>query len=549
MAASIGDGRAGQLEPLARWLSRDSTGLIFWLICAVTIVIACAITWAVGLPHIAVYGRDNFIMLDGGWRILNGQRPGTDFYSAFGPLSYLLTAAGFALTGKSLQGVVIAAVITGLALGFWTLSLVRRRLPAWAAYLAVLFLTLLWLAPFPIGEVFYLTSYAMQYNRLGYVLLSLILLEFFGARTNEKSGFSSGVAAALLLFLKMNFFVVAVLLIGVAYLITDKNRRHFVYLLSGFGLMSAAMLWYFHWDCSGMMRDVLTAAMARRARVNGLKEVFRILIRNATDIAALLGVAYLSCVLSPRTQEWSRRGKNFTIIAFVGIIFATDFLLSLSNTQRSGFPLSLIAILLLSARMGAGVKTKPEKDRLPSTVLSFLAVFLLLPTIVATLNSWAMVLAEKSRRLDEKPVSWVATPVLRGLIFNNHADPTGLDHETNNGEPYTSFVNEGLALLRANSNSSDRVLCLCFANPFSYGLFRQPARGGATFLEYTTNFTEEYAPSAKRILGNAEVVMYPKGRSSFLHLDLLLKRCTPELNAHYRKIAESKNWTMFKRSS
>lgn len=50
------------------------------------------------MPTVA-YGHDIFVSLDGGWRILNGQRPHLDFFTALGPIWYLLTAAGLKLSG------------------------------------------------------------------------------------------------------------------------------------------------------------------------------------------------------------------------------------------------------------------------------------------------------------------------------------------------------------------------------------------------------------------------------------------------------------------
>src|SRR4051812_6257031 len=41
-------------------------------------------------------------LLDGGWRIFNGQIPFHDFFSHHGPLAYYLTAAGMKIHGPSL---------------------------------------------------------------------------------------------------------------------------------------------------------------------------------------------------------------------------------------------------------------------------------------------------------------------------------------------------------------------------------------------------------------------------------------------------------------
>ena len=59
---------------------------------------------ALGVPRMRLFGHDVFISLDGGWRVLNGQRPVVDFYAQMGPAYYLLHAAGMWLAGTAAAG-------------------------------------------------------------------------------------------------------------------------------------------------------------------------------------------------------------------------------------------------------------------------------------------------------------------------------------------------------------------------------------------------------------------------------------------------------------
>jgi hypothetical protein len=102
------------LHRMSAWLEGGSVGLIFSTIGLAIVLLTCLAAWKVGLPHIAIYGQDTFIMFDGGWRVLNGQRPSIDFYSAFGPVSYLLTALGMALSGKSPVAAVYTTIFGGV---------------------------------------------------------------------------------------------------------------------------------------------------------------------------------------------------------------------------------------------------------------------------------------------------------------------------------------------------------------------------------------------------------------------------------------------------
>src|SRR5208282_286473 len=54
----------------------------------------------VGTPPISV-PWDTAILLDGGWRIINGQVPHADFHTPIGPLTYLLAAFGMKIAPPS----------------------------------------------------------------------------------------------------------------------------------------------------------------------------------------------------------------------------------------------------------------------------------------------------------------------------------------------------------------------------------------------------------------------------------------------------------------
>src|ERR1035437_8217272 len=66
----------------ARWVK------LYFIICAVCYFIFIAVTETGPVNR---YSNDVFLLLDGGWRILNGQVPYRDFYLAMGPLEYMIT--------------------------------------------------------------------------------------------------------------------------------------------------------------------------------------------------------------------------------------------------------------------------------------------------------------------------------------------------------------------------------------------------------------------------------------------------------------------------
>lgn len=525
-----------------RPLGRRSTALALSFI-----ALACGVTLRLGVPHAAVYGHDTIILLDGGWRVLNGQRPHVDFYSAFGPLSYLIAAAGLKLAGLRVTGLVYSTAAVGAVLGIWTWLLARRRLAAWSALLAVAFVVLFWLAPFPLGEPFYLTGYAMQYNRLGYVLSALVLLELFTRRSSfagrgilDWGGLSTGIAIGLLCFLKISFFFVAGGLLAAAYILRRHILRrtpwtHLPAVLAGFALVTLPLLAYLRWDLAPLFRDLAMAAAARHARFVEGYDPFRTVSRNFGTTLALLALAYLA-----------RRGGRRGAFSLAAVAIAADLVLAMSNTQRQGFPLSLLAILILADRMCGSWHAMRDPRRPAAALSALLALVALMPVLTDTLNAWGMVFRSSNISRTSGSRTTFDAPPLTGLTLEDHDEP-GVDPASHNGALYVARVNEGLQLLRRASSPRERIACLWFANPFSYALLRPPAQGGSAFYASGVNLTAMHSPSAARILGNSEIVIYPKDSPDDPEVETLLALVRPELIRDYTLAAESPQWILWRR--
>ncbi|MGC2108659.1 MAG: hypothetical protein WA655_04035, partial [Candidatus Korobacteraceae bacterium] len=183
----------------------------------------CGATAFIGAVPTRIFGHDVFLSLDNGWRVINGQIPHVDFVSSWGPVWYLASALGLSLSGHSANGIGYGNAIVALIVGCWSFFLSRNRLTSSARILLGFFLAALVAAPYPLGFPFYLSSHAMVYNRYGYALLGLILLECLApARDSEDGreegwigGISTGAALGLALFLKASYVLMAAVVIGV----------------------------------------------------------------------------------------------------------------------------------------------------------------------------------------------------------------------------------------------------------------------------------------------------------------------------------------------
>jgi len=516
------------------------------------ILATCGATLAVGLPQMTVDGHDVFGFFDGGWRVLQGQVPHVDFYSAMGPLYYLVWAAAFQITHYRVEGIVYVTAVLGVVLGLWSFAVVRNRFGALCATVGTVLLVCMWLSPFVIGDPFYLTTYAMQYNRLGYVLFLVIFIELFGAPDQNSpaqggwGGCSSGVALGLLLFLKANFFMVALIPLAYVYVFRMKDKRHGLLLVCGFLAVLLPMSWYLHWHLGSFVTDLRIAAAARVTQGALKTALVRISLRNFATIATLLGLGLLAQALPSEDKR-----KAFSILnrnwLWLLLVLACDFVLAATNQQRAGFPLSLIAMLLLVDQLVRCMT--PEQRQMQRGLAACLLLFVLamaLPQVTDLVNAWE---SQLMVRMGRSPMgAHIDAPQMVALGFKDHSDAIW-GATAHNGHLMTGRVNDGIALLRQHTTAAERIVCLCFTDPFSYALLKHPPRGGSPFFDYGYNVSDTSAPTAERLIGDADVVIYPKADEDPPTVATLMRICEPILAKNYRYLAESEHWVLLKRQS
>ncbi len=122
---------------------------------ALLLIIAaiCLIRAWIGLTGSSLFTHDAFMLFDGAWRMLNGQRPHIDFYSHVGVLTYVPTLVGMWISHGTAAGFGYGEALVGFLLGVWAYVLGRRRLSDAALALMCLGVVLMATATFSLGFV------------------------------------------------------------------------------------------------------------------------------------------------------------------------------------------------------------------------------------------------------------------------------------------------------------------------------------------------------------------------------------------------------------
>jgi hypothetical protein len=546
----VGDPAQSESLTRVRCLSRQLlSGHRATALFLITLLLACLVrAGGRGLP-VVVYGHDVICQLDGGWRVLNGQRPYLDFYPGFGPLMHLVVAAGLVISHYSARGLAYTSAMMGFFLGLWNYAIARNRLSTPGALLAGWFCALLVLAPFNIGEYFRNLTEAEVYNRYGYAFTSIVLIECFGPASRKPrkalTDVSSGLACGLLFFLKPTYFLVSAAFVFWACVMRGRAPRRLFAFFLGLSIVAAGFLFYLGGDVGAIYRDMHLQAQTRAAgplSANLLPATLESLFFSTM----LLGLAWLIGLGVPAESrgEWRPWVRApYRQLACAGIVSVAGILLLSTNFQTTGFPLSAVFAIVLGDSVLAQMSnpTGPaNRDRTLFRLALLLVVSLASAPIVVANTAGLAYGIVKSYRKDPWDTVLFHSGVLKELRMIGWSTPF-------DGVEYVTRVNDGLDLLQRSSRPDESVFSLDFSNPFSYGLQRRPAQGGSLWLYYRENFDDVHKVPPERMIGHADLIMVPKQPGDPAGFKGTWLVYGGFLTRHFNLAAESSHWYMYRR--
>jgi hypothetical protein len=469
------------------------------------------------------------MLFDGAWRMMNDQKPHLDFYSHLGFLSYVPTVVGLWIARGSAWGFGYGQALTGMVMGVWAFFLGRKRLADLSLVLMCIAVTLMTVAPFALGFPLKVGP-STTYNRLGYALIALCILEAVATTSGSDraefwGGFSSGCIAGISLFLKITYFVGAGMLLVMLVPCRMQKRIRWVGIALGFLTMVLVCCAYFDFNMRPMLHDLVTVGGGKRIHPGAY--LIDEILQNA---AVTLTFVVLAALL---LQNDRRSGSR---IAWAGIVVCClGLALILGNSEESGFPLASFLTIVILDQVNLLLPTSSEGMQFGRFAVFLMGSVLIGASLLSGLLGCAIGVA--GRIYIPNRVAPLHSPILGGFI------PAGDDFS------YGEFVNDGLALVNRYRRPGDTVMSLDFTNPFSYSLGIKPASGGATVLQYQTTFSDRFRPSARFLFGSADLVALPK-RFSDGSLDVMIERFYGSyLRAHFREIGESEGWRLFHRTN
>jgi|GEM_PF-5849340 len=498
------------------------------------------------------YGHDVFHVLDAAHRIRLGQVPHRDFYMPYGVLESALVAWLQKLCGRSplVFHLSRAALATVAALGAFALG--RRRMPArFAALYAVVVVATLagqHQLGFPVQDL----SHSATYNRIGYALLAIVLVESLpldartGAvgswRPNLVEGLASGFALGLCLFVKPTLPVIGGLIVVFSSGLGPARPFRAGGFVGGAVVALGVGGWLVRFDFASMLSDYLFAGGARANSVRGTVTgdlfldmsnrvsvdltVGRIVETIVNEAALIAVVAVLGGLAAGRPGArflGARRDAVVLALAFSGLSLMT-VITSWQWGESALMPMLAVAF---------GVLVVSEEHIRIARILASVATIPFLAKAFGSIVYACIFPALHPEYLD--PPHAFADPSLRGLMM------VGSDSACRR-QNYVSRVEGGVANLRKLGLAEAKVLVLDFSNPFPYLLNTDAPRGTGIVWHANSTVSEAFFLSPTRMFGDADVVIVPKCAEDPLAVNLLLGHYGATLDAAFRELDHDENF-------
>jgi hypothetical protein len=530
-------------------------GLGFLLVFSIELALVIAAT---GCPTINAMPWDVATLLDGGFRVLNHQKPHVDFYSPLGFLPLALIAAGMKIGSVSASAFAVIQALLLPALTLWAWLLLRSRTSAFFAVFLSLWIGVLAITPRSLGYSAPTISYAMQYNRWGWALLLIACIGLFlppRKGTGRIEPVSTGIIAGLLLFLKINYFVTVILAIAIRMIAASFDRRWFTRMALGFATVAAAGFWYLGFDFRAYLADLQLVASVQSvaARILSLSQL---VFDNAFDLWLLASVCIIA-VTQARSQD-EDGCPRFRTVAVPAALAALGIFTCSANWQELEIPTIALGVFLV-------VEPLRRRFLADGEALQFIAAALILMAMAGnalSVDASTLARAYASKRsptpkywpaFDAAPLRDMRIPLpfyMTPASIREGLQAGTLMWRGNAGDayPYVVWVNDGLSLLRPHTSPDSHVVVLEFSNPFSIALGLIPPTGDTFVWHYGRDYDENHFLAPQRVFRDATHVMIPKAPRT-LETETLSRMYAPILAAGFRRVGESGLWTLYERAA
>jgi hypothetical protein len=505
---------------------------------------------------------DNFIMLEGGWRVLQGHIPYKDFHSPIGPFIYYLSSLGILIKGNTILAITLANALVLPFVTFIAWKVSQARLTFSKSFLFCLLIIGLTIATRPLGWDYFSGSYSSVYNRYGYIfLLIAFLLLFVPKKTDSSFSLTDGLTIVCLLFLtflnKITFFLVFLGAILLSYYYFNRSLEWLLKLFGGF--LFCLLIFFVASGVSPtlMLQDIYWGQVAFSYNMssflrNGIKLVY-------SDMFSY-GLV-LVCGILIYLEE-----RNYLILMLYFI--CSSIFLTLASGTTTEIPLHAATLFVLSSFVKPlpNLKTfliirrsdrlaflEKHKTALVTSIAIFLFVFYTASqdfvslyrqfnNYEKTLNAGAqsfngIVLLDYPGEMRWDADSYSQDKVARRISESEKYPP---------GE-YRQILQSGINLLKNNMTETDRVFAWDYTNPFPFILVKASPKNNLIWWHLGKSFSPDFPLESSVIFEDVTLVMVPKRNLDPTTANVMFEKYGDYLKEHFALVEESNLWKLYRK--
>ncbi|MFU0504424.1 hypothetical protein [Pseudaminobacter sp. NGMCC 1.201702] len=458
--------------------------------------------------------------------------PSRDFHTSLGPLSFYLPAFGYWLSGSFGGAVPAAMALLLVLLSPVVAHVLTSRLRPFLALPFAAFLLLILAVPMNLGEPVTALSFAMFYNRIGWVAIAVLLVMYLVPSRPRSTQFALDTACAALLTLLMLYTRITYGLVALGFLLfmlTDARQYRWAGLALVLVLAAAAIVELFWRGSAEFGRDVLMAAEAGGLLRGSWGQLVESFLANLADYLLLGVIAALAF----------RRGLGMRDVLFLTFCMVAGFWLLNQNVQRWGIISIHAAAVVAAERALRRLECSPRSnqgDWINEQGFKLFFLALVLPTMVhcaIALGLHSAVAAGGGGR--PVPLPRMDTVGLVNLW-------TDRDYRTANW--YLGTLQGGVDLLSKIEPRPERAVVLGGANPFAAALDMTPPRGDMPELLWRATIDEAHYVPPQILLADVEFVLERlSGGKGGPAAELYL----PYVARNFRRVGETEHWRIHRR--
>lgn len=497
---------------------------------------------SLGAAHQEEFGHDLGIFLDGAWRVLQGQRPHVDFHTPIGPLTPLLFAFAMKVATPTVNAIGYGIALLFPVLTMWAWWLASRRMPAPAALLFSLFVGGCVASMFPFGYAFVDTSYAGLYNRIGYAVLSLVLIETFLTPTEDAGrgesitgGASTGILASLLCFLKINFFAVACIAIIVGVLLLKRTTGWRFGFLAGFLLIALPMLVYLDFQLTAVLSDLYHGAAIR-----GASSVISRFAGVSGESFAGIFLLFVMWLYYP-SGDPNPKPSGVAIGGMTLFLWGAYLFLAATNMVMKEAPLYPVPAFILLEHIRRATPVEHDDGARRSYLIPFLLTLYLMGRVfVPDIQGIVHEMRWRDTQAGNPALARFQPDRLAPVVVSWSA-------ATCDSVPYAVKLNDGMSLLSRHVNPVSRILVMDYTNLFSFALSQDSPRGDALWWHYGATFNERFNWSPREVFREVSIIMAPKCEEDRDTVVALWRLYGVYIAENYRLTDETQFWRLLEK--